>query len=115
MRQAWEFVAFIVLWIGLLTVHFAADRRLSARAKRRLYPWWLAFLGLVLAGFFARMMRNPLAIAISVPLIAIFIYMNVRDTTFCPQCDKTVRNNMYVRHEKCPHCGGPLRPPLASR
>jgi hypothetical protein len=83
--------------------------------KRRWFPWYVVFVGVLFAGF-ALFMTAPAgndgkapSVFVILPVIALIGYLNIRITKFCGSCGSMVTPfGGFTRPKYCPKCGMPM-------
>jgi hypothetical protein len=106
--------ALFIVWIvsgvvvSLLSLLYFRGGK-NVRLKRQFYKWWgvaygtMFFFLIALSG-----MPWPVLLFFGA-FIALITYLNIRNTTFCDVCGKTVYNHMWFsRIEYCAKCGAKL-------
>ena len=95
-------VAVLSGFAGFLLFYVGSD----APFKRRYFPWWLGFEGLLFICF-VPVAGMPVAVLLFwIPAVALVLFQNFRNTAFCHACGKTVVEwNSFSRAEFCSGCG----------
>jgi hypothetical protein len=101
------FKTFIACWIavGIATAIFYA--KASYETKKAFHPFIVSATGVIFLGFAESITRGKLPWFFVVALVVI-IYLNIRNTQFCPQCNATIRAG-FRRRSFCSRCGADLR------
>lgn len=108
LMKSYPFPAFFFIWgaisiVGFLLFYVGKD----AAFKRRWYPWFTIFSGIVF-GSFAISMDTSLIVPI-VPIIALITFLNIKFTKFCDRCGVTIgRQGWFTKLVCCPECGAEL-------
>jgi hypothetical protein len=103
---------FLIIWVffGIVTLLFFWLNK-NAKQKRKYFPWWIGFIG-VLFGTFVYLMGAPAKIfIIFIPAICLISFMNIKMTKFCDKCGRTIINQMFFsgNFKHCPYCTAKLK------
>ena len=106
-------VVFILLFLGVGLAgmgYFHLSK--NAKMKRRLFPWFMVFLGALfllwagLAGWPTRDWKSFLFILAGIAIVTI---INIRLFTFCNSCGATLTGaTPFTKARYCAKCGKPL-------
>ena len=106
------FVPFMVVWVALgissgLFFYFSRNTAL----KRRIFPPFVIFIGIIFGCFVAYMSRGHWQVLfVTVPIIALISFLNIRKTRFCDACGRTLyQQPICSPSQYCPRCGAPLK------
>lgn len=107
------FAVFFVCWIslGIATSVFYAKG--SYKAKKAAHPFIVIGVGIAFLGFVGWLTRGilPWSLASAIVLVlALFIFLNIRHSPFCPRCGATLYTRGFFRPEFCWKCGAKLSP-----
>lgn len=105
-----EFIAFFVLWILLGIVGSVFYRVASYETKKFWHPVFVIVSSLVFLGFGEFIAQGHLPI-IGVLFVGLIAYLNLRNTRFCPICEKTLSSRGWSRERFCSKCGADLDSP----
>lgn len=101
---------FFATWIVLIVVAFFVFHvSRDAARKRRLFPRYIVGVGALFLGFmFAA--GFPIGMVLtSIPLVAFFTWLNLRQTRFCAICGRTAMAfSLGAMPRYCQHCGAAL-------
>jgi hypothetical protein len=103
------FPFFIGSWIvlgivGLLLFVRPGD----AERKKRLFGPFTVGVGVLFILFVMLMGVLAPALPLLVPAVALIMFLNVRNTRFCPDCGRLVPTRGFTRPRYCPSCGHAL-------
>lgn len=99
-------VSCVVISLGAL-FYFRGNKHVGQ--KRRFYRWSSITYGAMFFFLIALSGMPWPVLLIFGAFIALIIYLNIRNTTFCEACGRTVYNNMWFsRIEYCAKCGAKL-------
>jgi hypothetical protein len=91
---------------GLALVH----ARGKAAFTGKHLPWYTGFEAVVLLGIGAALGLPAVLLAVMVPLLTLFTYLQLRRLQYCDACQRTVpRLRPLSEPEFCVRCGGSLR------
>lgn len=105
------FPIFMGTWIVLTALgFFLFYRNKDVTFKRKYFPWFTAFVGILFLMFLVLMEFPREAFFLMVPAITIITFLNIRGTCFCSSCGSTVFSNGlgFSRTNYCPTCGASL-------
>jgi hypothetical protein len=81
----------------------------DVNVKRQFHRWWTIGYGAMFFLLIALSMGASPSLLLFAPFIALIVYLNIRNTTFCEACGKSVYNYFLVsRPEYCARCGARL-------
>ena len=100
------FVSFVL--IGIISIpYFRANSNIDL--KRRFHKWWTIGYGLTFFLLVVVSMGASPALLLFGGVIAAIVYLNIRNTTFCEACGKSVYNYfLATKPEYCARCGARL-------
>lgn len=104
------FPIFFGVWavLGLLSAGFFFLNR-NASLKRKVWPPFNIFTGLLFIGFIWAMGFPAHVLYIAVPAVALITLLNLRAMQFCGSCGATLMNqNPLSRPAFCSKCGAKL-------
>ena len=105
---------FLVTWIIFAIVSYLVFyQNKNAAFKRKIWPWTIAFVGLVFLGFVTAIggFKFDKPGFYVIVLADIFIsYINIKTVRFCDSCGRTIQSsNPFLGPSKfCPKCGAKL-------
>jgi len=100
------FVSFIIIGIASIP-YFRANPNIDL--KRRFHTWWTIGYGATFFLLAVLSMGASPALLLFAPVIAVIVYLNIRNTTFCDACGKAVYNYfLATKPEYCARCGARL-------
>jgi hypothetical protein len=98
------FGSFVV--IGLISIPYFRSSYTNVNLKRQFHRWWTIGYGATMFLLIALSIDASLALLLFGPVIALIIYLNIRNTTFCESCGKSVYNHfLATKPEYCARCG----------
>jgi hypothetical protein len=100
------FVSWVVVSLGA-TLYFRGNKHVEL--KRRFYRWSGVACGTTFFFLIALSGMPWPGLLIFGAFVVLIIYLNIRNTTFCDACGRTVHNQMWLgRIEYCAKCGAKL-------
>jgi hypothetical protein len=100
------FVSFVV--IGVVSIQYFRTYP-DVNVKRQFHRWWTIGYGVTFFLLIAVGMGASPSLLLFGPFIALIIYLNIRNITFCEACGKSVYNYFLVsKAEYCARCGARL-------
>ena len=88
-----EFLVFMAVWLALgLTSFLFFHFNRNAALNRRIWPAFIISIGLIFGGFvyFIMGQQQPQVLYLMVPAIILISLLNIRTTSFCDSCGKTL-------------------------
>ncbi len=110
MRPDVVFAIFMATWIVLGVAGFLLFHvNRYTRFEKKRFPWYMSPAGVLLIAF-AILIEAPLEVFFfMVPALALIIFLNIRGTSFCENCGRTIYNHMFFsKAEYCAKCGARL-------
>ena len=100
---------FMATWIALgIAGFFLFHVNKNARFKKKCFPWFVAFVGVLFIAFVAGMGAPLELLLFMVPFVALITFLNIRGTSFCDNCGRTSYSTFLSRPEFCAKCGAKL-------
>ena len=100
------FGSFVV--IGLVSIPYFRTYP-DVNVKRHFHRWWTIGYGATFFLLVALSMGASSSLVLFGAFIAVIIYLNIRNTTFCEACGKSVYNHfLATKPEYCARCGARL-------
>ena len=111
-RQFWAamptpFAVFFACWIILGIASFVFYAKASYQTKKAAHPFIMIGTGIAFFGFAEWVIRGKMPWFFAL-LIVLIIFLNIRNTQFCPRCNATLYAHGYSRPQFCYKCGAKL-------
>jgi hypothetical protein len=108
---------FMIAWIALGIGGWIWISTRSSAAKKRLWQRRFAIgTGVVFGAFLTVTLligHQPFTLLIALPFLVLIMWLNIRFTDYCDNCNRMVYNQFWWRRIRfCPHCGASLSRPL---
>jgi hypothetical protein len=100
------FAIFVVCWIMLGVGSWIFYDKASYEAKKSAHPFIIIGIGAIFAVFVE--WTNRWQLSIFVFLIPVIVFLNIRNTQFCPRCNATLHAQGFSRSDFCRKCGAEL-------
>jgi hypothetical protein len=97
----------LVCSIVFSVVGFIFNAKASYETKKSLHPFLTISSGVVFIGLVEWLFPGSQSWFLFAAA-AVVLYLNYRNTQFCPQCNATIRPRGFSRRKVCPNCGAPL-------
>ena len=103
-------ICFFILWVAVGLVNYLYFRgSTDGGRKRRIHRWMVAAYGTTYFLLIALSIGPSPVLLFFGAFIALIIYLNIRNTTFCDACGRTVYNHMWLgKADYCAKCGAKL-------
>lgn len=102
------FVFFFVCWILLGIGSWIFYAKASYQTKKTWHPFIMAGAGIVFLAFAESILHGFLP-WLFVAAIILIIFLNIRNTQFCPRCGATLYARSFSRARFCSRCGADLQ------
>lgn len=107
------FLAFMISWFALgIGGWIWLWTRPNAAQKRLWHRRFTVVAGRIFGAFLTcnlLMWHQPFELLIFLPFLVLIMWLNIRFTDFCENCNRMVYNHFWWRRIRfCPHCGASL-------
>jgi hypothetical protein len=102
-----SFAVFMACWILLGIASWVFYNKAPYQTKKSAHPFIGIGTGIVFLGFveWSSGGKVPWLFVIGVVVV---IFLNIRNTQFCPECNATIYPRGFSRPSFCPKCGAKL-------
>ncbi len=102
-----HFAIFWISWVILGAGSWIFYSKASYETKKNAHPFIVIGMGIIFVAFAGWATHTNLPWYF-VLFLALILYLNIRNTQFCPQCNATIYGR-FTRSDFCPKCGTQLR------
>ena len=104
------FPVFMVIWFifGIVSSYLFYFRN-DYNFKKTYFKFFVIFTGILFISFAVMIGAPGFIYYYMLPAVILIAYLNIKNTVFCRNCGKTVRENFFSKTEFCPKCASRLR------
>jgi hypothetical protein len=111
MNRDITFPIFFIFWIALGiagSILFYFNK--NVQFKKKYFRWYVILAGVLFTLFAGMGAPWQVVLFFILPAVSLITFLNIRNTTFCDNCGRTVFNNTWFsKAEYCAKCGAKLK------